>query len=73
MTSPLVIDEVVFSSKSSLVAMAGWYRTNVSLRTVDFSFVAFKTSFVAEALLFAGRVHTNIWTIVLILVLPVRF
>lgn len=56
--------------KACLVALAGSDRAPVDLRPMDFAFVAFEATFIAEILPATGYVVAVVRSIVLVLVSP---
>jgi hypothetical protein len=68
--SLLVFQDVIFSMKSFLVALARWHWAFIDLGPVDFAFVAFEAAFVTEGFAIAGYVMANVGTNVFVLMSP---
>lgn len=62
-----MLDKIISPMESSLIALAVHDGACVSLRAMDFAFMAFKAAFVAEAFEIAGFDVAYIWTDMLVL------
>jgi hypothetical protein len=65
-----MLNQIVFSTKSSPMSFAGSYGTVVSWRGVNFLFMAFQVSWSGEVVNGAGRDWAFIWSEVFVHVLP---
>lgn len=65
-----MLNQNVFSTKSSPMSFEGSYGTVVSWRGVDFLFMAFQVSWSGEVVDGAGRDWALIWSEVFVHVLP---
>lgn len=68
----LMNNEIVLSGETLFVTFASQDGTGIEFRTMTFSLMTLKTAFVCKRLTIASFLIAHVWTIVLVLVFPIR-